>query len=97
MHGWEDQRWTLERVQALIGLRFKVSCSVAGVWWLLHRHGWSWRCPARRALERDARSRSRGSAGARRSTAAGGERPRRRRAWSPSARWRRSSGRRASR
>ncbi|MFC5199841.1 winged helix-turn-helix domain-containing protein [Streptomyces kaempferi] len=53
VHGWEDQRWTLERVQAVIGRRFKVSCSIAGVWRLLHRHGWSWQSPARRALERD--------------------------------------------
>lgn len=52
-HGWEDQRWTLERVQTLIGRQFQVSCSVAGVWRLLHRHGWSWQSPARRALERD--------------------------------------------
>ncbi|MFJ8387679.1 winged helix-turn-helix domain-containing protein, partial [Streptomyces sp. NPDC094438] len=52
-HGWEDQRWTLERVRAVIGRRFRVSCSVAGTWRLLHRHGWSWQCPARRALERD--------------------------------------------
>ncbi|MFJ5032525.1 winged helix-turn-helix domain-containing protein [Streptomyces sp. NPDC088560] len=28
-------------------------CSSAAVWRLLHRHGWSWQCPARRALERD--------------------------------------------
>jgi putative transposase len=52
-HGWEDQRWTLERVRMLIGRQFKVSCSIAGVWRLLHRHGWSWQSPARRALERD--------------------------------------------
>ncbi|WP_457664426.1 IS630 family transposase [Streptomyces europaeiscabiei] len=52
-HGWEDQRWTLERVRTLIGRQFHVSCSIAGVWRLLHRHGWSWQSPARRALERD--------------------------------------------
>jgi putative transposase len=52
-HGWEDQRWTLERVGAVIERRFRISCSVAGVWRLLHRHGWSWQSPARRALERD--------------------------------------------
>jgi putative transposase len=52
-HGWEDQRWTLERVRMLIGRQFKVRCSIAGVWRLLHRHGWSWQSPARRALERD--------------------------------------------
>ncbi|MFF3891235.1 winged helix-turn-helix domain-containing protein [Streptomyces sp. NPDC001914] len=53
VHGWEDQWWTLERVRTLIGGQFQVSCSIAGVWWLLHRHGWSWQRPARRALERD--------------------------------------------
>ncbi|GAA1122727.1 winged helix-turn-helix domain-containing protein [Streptomyces javensis] len=52
-HGWEDERWTLERVRTLIGRQFHVSCSIAGVWRLLHRHGWSWQSPARRALERD--------------------------------------------
>ncbi|MBZ3901455.1 winged helix-turn-helix domain-containing protein [Streptomyces scabiei] len=52
-HGWEDQRRTLERVRTLIGRQFKVSCSIAGVWRLLHRHGWSWQSPARRSLERD--------------------------------------------
>ncbi|WP_455711929.1 IS630 family transposase, partial [Streptomyces bobili] len=52
-HGWEDQRWTLERVRTLVGRQFDVSCSIAGVWRLLHRHGWSWQSPARRALECD--------------------------------------------
>ncbi|MEV0521800.1 winged helix-turn-helix domain-containing protein [Streptomyces sp. NPDC050439] len=27
--------------------------SPAAVWRLLHRHGWSWQSPARRAIERD--------------------------------------------
>ncbi|MDT0567031.1 winged helix-turn-helix domain-containing protein [Streptomyces sp. DSM 3412] len=52
-HGWEDQRWTLERVRTLIGRQFEVRCSIAGVWRLLHRHGWSWPSPARCAQERD--------------------------------------------
>ncbi|MET9462597.1 winged helix-turn-helix domain-containing protein [Streptomyces canus] len=26
--------------------------SMAAVWRLMHRHGWSWQSPARRALER---------------------------------------------
>lgn len=52
-HGWEDQRWTLARVQALIAWKFGIDCSSAAVWRLLHRHGWSWQSPARRALERD--------------------------------------------
>ncbi|MFJ5811610.1 winged helix-turn-helix domain-containing protein [Streptomyces sp. NPDC093093] len=33
--------------------RLRVSLSVATVWRLLKRHGWSWQAPARRALERD--------------------------------------------
>ncbi|MFE6849119.1 winged helix-turn-helix domain-containing protein [Streptomyces sp. NPDC057686] len=52
-HGFEDERWTLGRVQALIRRRLRVSLSVATVWRLLKRHGWSWQAPARRALERD--------------------------------------------
>ncbi|MGW3174672.1 IS630 family transposase [Streptomyces sp. NPDC001153] len=52
-HGWEDQRWTLARTRVLIARKFRLDCSSAAVWRLLHRHGWSWQCPARRALERD--------------------------------------------
>ncbi|MFG2794923.1 winged helix-turn-helix domain-containing protein [Streptomyces sp. NPDC048419] len=51
-HGWEDQRWTLPRVRALIAWKFGIDCSSVAVWRLLHRHGWSWPSPARRALER---------------------------------------------
>ncbi|MGW7427679.1 IS630 family transposase [Streptomyces sp. NPDC054813] len=51
--GWDDQRWTLARIRALIAWKFQVDCSMAAVWRLLHRHGWSWQCPARRAVERD--------------------------------------------
>ncbi|WP_455678892.1 IS630 family transposase [Streptomyces avidinii] len=52
-HGFDDERWTLARVQTLIRRRLRVSLSVATVWRLLKRHGWSWQAPARRALERD--------------------------------------------
>ncbi|MEU9304743.1 winged helix-turn-helix domain-containing protein [Streptomyces sp. NPDC048269] len=52
-HGFEDQRWTLVRVQSVIRRRLRVSLSVATVWRLLKRHGWSWQAPSRRALERD--------------------------------------------
>ncbi|MGW1273383.1 IS630 family transposase [Streptomyces sp. NPDC002491] len=52
-HGWEDQRWTLVRIRELIARKFQVDCSSAAVWRLMHRHGWSWQCPARRAVERD--------------------------------------------
>ncbi len=52
-HGFEDQRWNLARVQAVIRRLFGLTLSVATVWRLLKRHGWSWQAPARRALERD--------------------------------------------
>ncbi|MEU0205881.1 winged helix-turn-helix domain-containing protein [Streptomyces canus] len=52
-HGWTDQRWTLARIKTLIGRLFHVSYTVEGTWLLLKRHGWSWRQPARRAIERD--------------------------------------------
>ncbi|MEU9256803.1 winged helix-turn-helix domain-containing protein, partial [Streptomyces sp. NPDC048270] len=52
-HGFDDERWTLARVQTLIRRRLRVSLSVATVWRLLKRHGWSWQAPAPRALERD--------------------------------------------
>ncbi|GAB2455763.1 winged helix-turn-helix domain-containing protein [Streptomyces incanus] len=52
-HGRPDQRWTLERIRTAIGRRFHLTCSVPGVWRLLHRHGRSWQAPARHALERD--------------------------------------------
>ena len=51
--GFDDERWTLARVQTVIRRRLHVSLSVPTVWRLLKRHGWSWQAPARRALERD--------------------------------------------
>lgn len=52
-HGWNDQRWTLARVESLIGRLFHVTYTVEGTWALLRRHGWSWQQSARRAIERD--------------------------------------------
>ncbi|MFF1415529.1 winged helix-turn-helix domain-containing protein [Streptomyces sp. NPDC058289] len=52
-HGFKDERWTLVRVQAVIRRRLCLTLSVATVWRLLKRHGWSWQAPGRRALERD--------------------------------------------
>jgi hypothetical protein len=40
-HGFEDERWTLARVQTVISRRLRVKLSVATVWRLLKRHGWS--------------------------------------------------------
>jgi transposase len=54
VHGWrEDQCWTLARIAELIGDLFKVSYTLGGVDYLLHRMGWSWQVPSRRAVERD--------------------------------------------
>ncbi|MFD6114002.1 winged helix-turn-helix domain-containing protein [Streptomyces yangpuensis] len=47
-HGYEDERWTLPRVQTLICRHLRVSLSVATVWRLLKRHGWSWQARTRR-------------------------------------------------
>ncbi|MFK0224081.1 winged helix-turn-helix domain-containing protein [Streptomyces vinaceus] len=52
-HGFEDERWTLARVQTVVHRRLHLTLSVATVWRMLKRHGWSWQAPARRALERD--------------------------------------------
>nr|WP_279626778.1 winged helix-turn-helix domain-containing protein [Streptomyces flavidovirens] len=52
-HGWEDQRWTLARVETVIGRRFRLTYTIQGVWKLLVGNGWSCQVPARRVLERD--------------------------------------------
>ncbi|MGV9387212.1 helix-turn-helix domain-containing protein [Nonomuraea sp. NPDC003707] len=53
-HGWvEDQRWTLARVSTLIEQLFRVSYTLRGTSYLLHRLGWSPQVPQRRAAERD--------------------------------------------
>jgi transposase len=45
-HGWvEDQVWTAARVATLIGRKFHVSYSVSGATLLMHRVGFSRRCP----------------------------------------------------
>ena len=52
-HGFADQTWTLARITTVIGRRFHKSYSPQGVAALLHRHGWTYQTPARRAVERD--------------------------------------------
>ncbi|MFJ6393892.1 winged helix-turn-helix domain-containing protein [Streptomyces sp. NPDC091972] len=42
-YGWEDQRWTGALIRAVIAVRFENDCSMAAVWRLPHRHGWSGR------------------------------------------------------
>lgn len=54
-HGYDDdQRWTLARIRDLItelfGVRYGHLSTVAR---LLHRAGYSWQAPTRRAAERD--------------------------------------------
>ena len=52
--GWaEDQRWTLERVTALIGRLFHVRYTLRGTSFLLHRLGFTPQVPVHRAAERD--------------------------------------------
>ena len=52
--GWsEDQRWTLERVAALIGRLFRIRYTLRGTSLLLHRLGFSPQVPVHRAAERD--------------------------------------------
>nr|WP_231981867.1 winged helix-turn-helix domain-containing protein [Streptomyces sp. M56] len=49
----DDQRWTLERIAALIGARCHVIYTLTGVSKLLDRHGYSWQVPVRRSAARD--------------------------------------------
>ncbi|MCC5575733.1 GNAT family N-acetyltransferase [Microtetraspora sp. AC03309] len=52
-YGWQDQCWTLSRIAEVVKARFGVSYTLGGMCYLLHRLGWSWQAPARRAAERD--------------------------------------------
>ncbi|MCA2230017.1 winged helix-turn-helix domain-containing protein [Nonomuraea aurantiaca] len=52
-YGWPDQCWTLARIAEVIERVFRVRYTVGGVCYLLHRLGWSWQAPTRRAAERD--------------------------------------------
>jgi putative transposase len=54
VYGWDrDQRWTLERVAALIRRLFGVGYTLRGTSFLLHRLGFSPQVPSHRAAERD--------------------------------------------
>ncbi|MFE3899389.1 winged helix-turn-helix domain-containing protein [Streptomyces sp. NPDC059153] len=55
-HGWEDQRWTPERVKTVTGRPFHLAYTIQGVHKLLVRNGWSCQVPARRAVARTAAS-----------------------------------------
>ncbi|MEV0151934.1 MULTISPECIES: winged helix-turn-helix domain-containing protein [unclassified Nonomuraea] len=53
-YGWdEDQCWTLVRIAELVWELFRVRYTLSGLDYLLHRLGWSWQVPTRRAVERD--------------------------------------------
>lgn len=53
-HGWEDQQWTLARINRLMDERFGRSyADPSGVWRMMDRLGLSWQVPAVRAAERD--------------------------------------------
>jgi transposase len=49
----EDQRWTLARIQTLIGAMFKVRVSLTTTWEAMRRIGYSAQMPTHRAIERD--------------------------------------------
>src|SRR5262249_31212331 len=53
--GWTDQRWTLARVRDLVARKFKGQYTIAGIWYLLRRRGWTCQLGARRGLARDDR------------------------------------------
>jgi putative transposase len=47
-HGFAgDQRWTLGRIETLIGKVFHVGYTPRGLWKLMRSHGWSWQVPVR--------------------------------------------------
>ncbi len=52
-HGFSSPIWTTQRVADLLWRRFRVRYDRDHVCRLLHRFGWSWQKPARRARERD--------------------------------------------
>ncbi len=53
VYGFSSPIWTTQRVADLIWRRFRIRYDRDHVCRLLHRFGWSWQKPARRARERD--------------------------------------------
>ncbi|MFW6638496.1 winged helix-turn-helix domain-containing protein [Nocardiopsis algeriensis] len=52
-HGWDDQHWTLARINRLIDEHFGTCfADLSGVWRMLDRLGRPWQVPATRAAER---------------------------------------------
>lgn len=52
-HGFETDRWTLDRIRVVIEQEFGVSVSRPTVWRYMRRLNWSCQKPQRRARERD--------------------------------------------
>lgn len=52
-HGFETDRWTLDRIRAVIKTEFGVSVSRTTAWRYMQRLDWSCQKPQRRARERD--------------------------------------------
>ncbi|MEU0554747.1 winged helix-turn-helix domain-containing protein [Dactylosporangium sp. NPDC006015] len=49
----EDQRWTLQRIAALIATMFHQRVSIATAWQVMRRLGYTAQLPVHRAVERD--------------------------------------------
>jgi transposase len=52
-YGYPTDHWTLERIVQVIFARFGLRYQPSGVWYLLHRMGWSSQRQQRVALDRD--------------------------------------------
>lgn len=51
--GYAEDYWTLDRIAHLIWDLFELRYQPSGVWYVLHRLGWSCQRPARRPFARD--------------------------------------------
>jgi transposase len=52
-YGYVEDYWTLDRIAHLIWDLFRERYRSSGVWYLLHRLGWSCQKPQRRTFQRD--------------------------------------------
>lgn len=53
LSGYSTDLWTTERVKAVVKRIFGITYTTVGIWKLLHKMGFSWQRPKRRAKERD--------------------------------------------
>ena len=51
--GYANEMWTLDRIRALVQVRFNVHFASSSMWALLSRMGWSVQRPSRQARERN--------------------------------------------